>query len=467
MRRQRRRRRRRRRGMKRKASPGGGGGGGGRTSSPPGSRFAACPACLRSVPIHAINAHLDGCPALNLSGAVAATPPPMPSSSPPADDDRNTSVHLLPPLSAMVIWPACWAFVVTGWYQMLSQAVCALGWTQSSVRRPCRNDGSKEEGACPGSSTELIEESEVGDLHRGKGRGKGQELLTAASTVAAHPAGQLVSAGMHTSSQATVVHADAEAHKEVLQQAIVEQTLEHPMSFPVFQHTTKVVHLIRHGHTGLSSADGVMQTTTTASLAGASGPRQRVFDIPLSSLGHKQVASTSICPLSLCAHRGLLGAWMSHRLLGHPFHPECILLMRNLQILTSPLTRALQTLTEAIGTLKVPIEVKELHAEHVFCPGDVGRSPQILARSYPWLSFENIPEQWWYSPHHAPNDAELGLFGGRESMSCLRQRVGRFRQYLRFRAEGTIIVIGHSTFFMELVGTHRRMAHCEILTVRL
>eukprot|EP00850_Spirogloea_muscicola_P005194 SM000023S07650 [mRNA] locus=s23:681371:685009:- [translate_table: standard] len=412
MRRQRRRRRRRRRGMKRKASPGGGGGGGGRTSSPPGSRFAACPACLRSVPIHAINAHLDGCPALNLSGAVAASPPPMPPSSPPADDGRKTC----------------------------SAKQCVrLGRTQSSLRRPSRSDGSKEEGACPGSRTELIEEREDGDLHRGKGRGKGQELLTAASTVAAHPAGQLVLAGMHTSSQATVVHADAEAHKEVLQQAIVERTLEHPVSFPVFQSTTKVVHLIRHGHTGLSSADGVMQTTTTASLAGASGPRQRVFDIPLSSLGHKQAAA------------------LQHRLpaLGAEV------------ILTSPLTRALQTLTDAIGSLKVPIEVRELHAEHVFCPGDVGRSPQILARSYPWLSFENIPEQWWYSPPHAPNDAELRLFGGRESMSCLRQRVGRFRQYLRSRAEGTILVIGHSTFFRELVGTHRRMAHCEILTVRL
>eukprot|EP00850_Spirogloea_muscicola_P006971 SM000034S12725 [mRNA] locus=s34:411296:414925:+ [translate_table: standard] len=462
----RRRRRWRRRAMKRKASPGGGGGGG-RTSSPPGSRFAACPACLRSVPIHAINAHLDGCPALNLSGAEAASPPPMPPSSPSADVDRKM--------------------------------------TQSSLRRPCRDDGSREEGACPGSSTELIEGSE----DRVSGTGKGNELLTAC-TMAAHPAGELVSrgmtsAGMHTSSQSTVVHADAEAHKEVLQQAIVEQTLEHPVSFPVFQRTTKVVHLIRHGHTGLSSADGVMQTTTTASLAGASGPRQRVFDIPLSSLGHKQAAALQHrlpalgAELPLCTNRGLLDAWMSHRLLGQPFHPEYILFMRNLQILTSPLTRALQTLTEAIGILKVPIEVKELHAEHVFCPGDVGRSPQILARSYRWLSFENIPEQWWYSPHHSPNDAELGLFGGRESiLSEAKSRAippvpevkgrghhhshwplyllhGNLDTMLRKHLYHTVLALISGTrhehlhfgFLLELVGTHRRMAHCEILTVRL
>ncbi|KAH8962483.1 hypothetical protein BDL97_05G104100 [Sphagnum fallax] len=111
------------------------------------------------------------------------------------------------------------------------------------------------------------------------------------------------------------------------------------------------------------------------------------------------------------------------------------------QILTSPLRRALQTLQIAFP-----------HA-------------QVLAAEFPWLSFESLPEIWWYSPAEFPNDALKEEFHSTEPMEELRKRVGIFRQFLLARAESVIVVIGHSTFFKEFTSSRRRMKNCEIQTM--
>ncbi|KAH9563011.1 hypothetical protein CY35_05G102900 [Sphagnum magellanicum] len=111
------------------------------------------------------------------------------------------------------------------------------------------------------------------------------------------------------------------------------------------------------------------------------------------------------------------------------------------QILTSPLRRALQTLQIAFPRA------------------------QVLAAEFPWLSFESLPEIWWYSPAEFPNDALKEEFHSTEPMEELRKRVGIFRQFLLARAETVIIVIGHSTFFKEFTSSRRRMKNCEIQTM--
>eukprot|EP00250_Pteridium_aquilinum_P011939 c20402_g1_i2 orf=310-1020(-) len=204
-----------------------------------------------------------------------------------------------------------------------------------------------------------------------------------------------------------------------------------PRLFSVFNKQRKIVHLIRHGHT--TYLEGYLRTKLG----------NHPFDVILSPLGIQQASALreKIC---------CLGAEV---------------------ILTSPLTRALQTLQNAIDLSQIPeggrIEVSHLHTEHVYSSGDVGRPMSMLSREFPMLSFMGLEEVWWFSPRRAPNDPINGVFQSRESMDHLRKRVGLFRQYLLSRPETTIVVIGHSTFFKVLSGRRNRMENCEILTIRV
>lgn len=204
-----------------------------------------------------------------------------------------------------------------------------------------------------------------------------------------------------------------------------------PRLFSLFNKQKKTVHLIRHGHT--TYTEGYFRTKLG----------NHPFDVILSPLGIQQASA-------LKEKLGYLGAEL---------------------ILTSPLTRALQTLQYAMDlsqrTEAGRIEVSHLHTEHVFNSGDVGRPTSMLSREFPMLSFTGIEEVWWFSPKRAPNDPLNGIFQSRESMDHLRKRVGIFRQYLLSRPETTIVIIGHSTFFKELSGRRRRMKNCEILTIKI
>ncbi|GAQ80206.1 hypothetical protein KFL_000480470 [Klebsormidium nitens] len=217
---------------------------------------------------------------------------------------------------------------------------------------------------------------------------------------------------------------------------------------PIFKKPNKVVYLIRHGNTMTNSGaafrpfniqDEIGSEATASGVAARTDSSGRIFDVPLSTLGFKQAAA------------------LQKKLPG----------LKAEVILVSPLTRALQTCQEALGSLQVPVEVTSRHAEHVACCGDVGRPPSVLAAEFLAFDLSRVQSVWWYSPAGAPNHALSGTFLSRESMVHLRERVQRFRAYLLQRPERTLVVIGHSTFFRELLGSKRRMAHCEIVQLRL
>lgn len=205
----------------------------------------------------------------------------------------------------------------------------------------------------------------------------------------------------------------------------------HPRYFSIFNRHKKTVHLIRHGHTTYTEAHFKTKLGNSP------------FDVTLSTLGIQQAID------------------LKARL----FNLEAEL------ILTSPLTRALQTLqhalnfTQGMGALRV--EVSDLHTEHVHNSGDVGRPASILSNEFPWISFSGLKDVWWFSPQGAPNDPIEGIFQSEESMDHLRKRVGIFRQFILSRPENVIAVIGHSTFFRELSGKRQRMKNCEILTMQV
>lgn len=179
----------------------------------------------------------------------------------------------------------------------------------------------------------------------------------------------------------------------------------------------KRVHLIRHGQ----------------SLFNAAFAQERVdpmiFDSPLSPLGHQQVAAM--------------------RQTGAAFDVEVIV--------TSPLTRAIETTLGVFGLSGPPVVVEALHRERVEHSCDVGRSPPALAEKFPQLAFDHLDDPWWHSDGSHPRAIVV------EPEPVLMARVAAFRAWLKRRPERAIAVVGHGTFLNRLTG--HTFQNCEMLSI--
>ncbi|MGO4707077.1 histidine phosphatase family protein [Microvirga sp. 2MCAF38] len=184
----------------------------------------------------------------------------------------------------------------------------------------------------------------------------------------------------------------------------------------------KIVHCIRHGQ---STFNARYQET---------GEDPLFFDARLTDLGHEQAANAA------ALHRD--------------FAYELIV--------TSPLTRALQTTRGIFGNHPAvsTIRVEALHREYLLSSCDVGREPVHLAKEFPDLAFDHLDEIWW---HRDDNPDERGLCV--EPLDHLTERVKGFRSWLSARPETLIAVVGHGTFFRELTGTF--LENCEMAVVEL
>ena len=124
-------------------------------------------------------------------------------------------------------------------------------------------------------------------------------------------------------------------------------------------------------------------------------------------------------------------------------------------VISTPLTRALQTTLGIFGGSGIPVEVTCQHREHLesFC--DIGRTPAELAAEFPGLAFDHLDDPWW---HNGPVD-HRGL--PVEPHAAFTGRVQSFAQWLAEHPAATVAVIGHGTFFRHLTG--RGFANCEIV----
>ena len=179
---------------------------------------------------------------------------------------------------------------------------------------------------------------------------------------------------------------------------------------------TATVVLIRHG-----------QSTFNAHYE-ATGTDPGHVDARLTEIGHQQAAAAR------------------QRMAGFP-RPELVI--------STPLTRALQTTLAIFGGTGIPVDVTSHHREQLesFC--DVGRTPAELAAEFPGLAFDHLDDPWW---HNGPID-DRGL--PVEPHAVFSERVTSFAQWLAAHPSATVAVVGHGTFFRHLTG--RGFANCEIV----
>lgn len=126
-------------------------------------------------------------------------------------------------------------------------------------------------------------------------------------------------------------------------------------------------------------------------------------------------------------------------------------------VITSPLTRALQTAAGLFGDhpSSPTILVEALHRERVENSCDIGRSPALLAQEFPAFVLDHLPEVWWHT-HGDPDERGVCV----EPLETVELRAAEFRRMLMLRPERVIAVVGHGTFFFKLTG--QKLANCEV-----
>ena len=184
--------------------------------------------------------------------------------------------------------------------------------------------------------------------------------------------------------------------------------------------------LVRHGQS--------MHNIASVAKYGDTGADASLFDAPLSPLGETQVAA----------------------LAGHE------LLAKAELIISSPLTRAVQTLFGAFpplsGAPPAPVELWPLVSEHLTDSCDIGTGAAELAKRFPTLHASTLPEVWWYTggvqETAAGSRERYRECGFMEPEKMFIGRVDAFVEKLRQRPESVIAVFGHSDFFNDLMERH-------------
>jgi len=173
------------------------------------------------------------------------------------------------------------------------------------------------------------------------------------------------------------------------------------------------VYLIRHGQSEFNAAhnDG--------------DPDQMIFDAPLTEKGRRQAEQARVAIMELGIQ----------------------------QVITSPLTRAVQTALTIFKGI-APINVLAGHRELLSHSCDIGRSPSALQMEFPSLSFDHLDEIWW----HQGLTNKYGV--PVEPRDIFKQRIRNFALELNQMADIQLAVVGHGDAFKELAGVS--MENCEI-----
>ena len=158
----------------------------------------------------------------------------------------------------------------------------------------------------------------------------------------------------------------------------------------------------------------------------ADQPDPLLFDARLSELGHEQGQQTRSIAANLPVDR----------------------------VIVSPLTRTLQTATLLFGATRL-FEINAQVREQVLNSCDVGRTPAELAREYPHLDFDHLPDHWWHKD--VPDFRGIPV----EPDHVLQDRADGFSNYLRDSGAKNTAIVTHGNFIHALTGI--KPDNCQII----
>ena len=122
-------------------------------------------------------------------------------------------------------------------------------------------------------------------------------------------------------------------------------------------------------------------------------------------------------------------------------------------VVVSPLTRAIETATEAFAGSGAPRALSHLLCERCFMPADQGTPASLLVGRHPqiagWQGLDTLPEEFWPKRSFSEGDEEVS------------RRVEGLKQWLLGRPEECIALVGHSAFFAAMTG-RPKLGNCEV-----
>jgi len=122
-------------------------------------------------------------------------------------------------------------------------------------------------------------------------------------------------------------------------------------------------------------------------------------------------------------------------------------------IVVSPLSRTIETATEAFSEHPTPKRLCHLMCERATMPSDLGTPKSQLLEKHPqiatWQGFDTLPEHFWPARSIGPSAEEE-----------VAARVTEFKEWLLRRPETCLALVGHSAFFSTMTGLPK-LANCE------
>eukprot|EP01084_Bolivina_argentea_P243201 407754_1 len=138
-------------------------------------------------------------------------------------------------------------------------------------------------------------------------------------------------------------------------------------------------------------------------------------------------------------------------------------------IVTSPLQRALDTMLgifkhqmDVIRSNQIPLIAHNELREWVDTLGDIGNTKCDLMRRYTDVDFSSIDNDLWWQQHVKENNGII-----KESKRDVKDRISAFKHWILQREETNIVVVGHSRWLRELVGSTSKLNNCQMMKVEL
>jgi Histidine phosphatase superfamily (branch 1) len=152
-------------------------------------------------------------------------------------------------------------------------------------------------------------------------------------------------------------------------------------------------------------------------------------------------------------------------------------------VVVSPLQRALQTYHRGVrphyerttGSSSTPVVIAlPLAAERLYLISDVGTEKSKLAKQYPYISFDLLPDDgnWWYEPTSDSDYSEWRATDQGQRYACpaepkdvFTSRMQELLQWLTQRPEQHILVVCHHGVIESLLD--EEFCNCEFKTVSI